>query len=238
MIQKYSWLGMMLAFFVLSGFSVIGQNTVDITVTSLFATNSDPKVVLRTKEILTQEIEKRSNIKLKEVKRIGAGNYIILALEKDISALPSRFKTQLPSVSELKPEGYHLQVIPQENSVLIIGKDARGLLYGAGAFLRKAEISAGKILIGENVTITTSPKYPVRGHQLGYRPKTNSYDAFTAAQFDQYIRELAIFGANSIEIMPPRTDDKPTSIHMKVPAIDMVKAQSRIAQSYGMDVWM
>lgn len=238
MIQKYSWLCMMLAFFVLSGFSVIGQNMVDITVTSLFATNSDPKVVLRTKEILTQEIEKRSNIKLKEVKRIGTGSYIILALEKDISTLPARFKTQLPTISDLKPEGYHLQVIPHENSVLIIGKDARGLLYGAGAFLRKAEISAGKILIGENVTITTSPQYPVRGHQLGYRPKTNSYDAFTVAQFDQYIRELAIFGANSIEIMPPRTDDKPTSIHMKIPAIDMVKAQSRIAQSYGMDVWM
>lgn len=236
--QKRIWLCVMLAFLVLPSYSVLAQNSINISETSLFSANSDPKVILRTKEILIQEIEKRSNIKLKEIKRITHGSYIILALEKDISTLPARFKSKLTSLSELKSEGYHLQVIPQENSVVIIGKDARGLMYGAGSLLRKAEISAGKILIGENVTITTSPKYPVRGHQLGYRPKTNSYDAFTAAQFDQYIRELAIFGANSIEIMPPRTDDKPTSIHMKVPAIDMVKAQSSIAQSYGMDVWM
>ncbi len=236
--RKSLWLCAMLACLALTGFQGIGQNTVDISAAALFSTTSDPQVVLRTKEILLQEVEKRSGIQLKEVNRTGNGGYIILALEKDMTRLPARFKNKLSSLPALKAEGYHLHVDVQEQSVVIIGKDARGLLYGTGRFLRKAEISAGKIYIGEKASLTSAPRYALRGHQLGYRPKTNSYDAFTVAQFDQYIRELAIFGANSIEILPPRTDDKPTSGHMKLPAIEMVKEQSRIGKSYGLDVWM
>ena len=59
--------------------------------------------------------------------------------------------------------------------------------------------------------IHSSPKYPLRGHQLGYRPKTNAYDAWTVEMWDQYIRDLAIFGTNAIEIIPPRSDDEPDS---------------------------
>ena len=36
--------------------------------------------------------------------------------------------------------------------------------------------------------------YPLRGHQLGYRPKTNSYDAWTPAMWEQYVRDLVVFG--------------------------------------------
>jgi len=93
-------------------------------------------------------------------------------------------------------------------------------------------------LVPVSATISTTPVYSVRGHQLGYRPKTNSYDAFSVAQFDQYIRELALFGANSIEIVPPRTDDDATSVHMKLDPIKMIAEQSRICKSYGLDVWM
>src|SRR5690606_6054828 len=67
---------------------------------------------------------------------------------------------------------------------------------------------------------------------------TNAYDAWSPEQYDSYIRDLAIFGANSIEIMPPRTDDAFTSVHMKLPANDMMVEQSKICDSYGMDVWM
>jgi hypothetical protein len=56
--------------------------------------------------------------------------------------------------------------------------------------------------------------------------------------FEQYIRELALFGANSIEIVPPRTDDDFTSRHMQLPAIEMIAKQSRIADQFDMDVWI
>ena len=38
--------------------------------------------------------------------------------------------------------------------------------------------------------------------------------------------------------MPPRTDDDPTSVHMKLPAIRMIAEQSRICKEYGLNVWM
>ncbi len=57
-------------------------------------------------------------------------------------------------------------------------------------------------------------------------------------RYDSYIRDLAIFITNSIEIMPPRNDDDFTSVHMKIPAIEMMVHQSRICSDYGLDVWM
>ena len=65
----------------------------------------------------------------------------------------------------------------------------------------------------ERLNLASAPKYPLRGHQLGYRPKTNSYDAWDLPQWERYIRELALFGTNAIELIPPRSDDDADSPH-------------------------
>ena len=84
----------------------------------------------------------------------------------------------------------------------------------------------------------TAPRLRLRGHQLGYRPKVNAYDAFTVDMFDQYIRDLAIFGTNSIELIPPRSDDADDSPHFPLPKIEMMEEVSRICDRYGLDVWI
>ena len=86
--------------------------------------------------------------------------------------------------------------------------------------------------------LSTTPRTPLRGHQLGYRPKTNSYDGWTVAMWDQYIRDLAVFGTNAIELIPPRSDDDADSPHFTLPPIEMMTAMSRIADAYGLDVWI
>lgn len=194
----------------------------------------------KTKIVLREEVKKRSGILLKEVRQLSTKKEgsIILTLEEQAKKLPASYREGLAALPEINQEGYKIWANPKTNSVVIMGKDARGLLYGVGHFLKKSTLSAGKIRFNTSESIASSPQYRIRGHQLGYRPKTNSYDAFSIAQFDQYIRELAIFGANSIEILPPRTDDHLTSQHMKVPAMTMNKEQSRIAKDYGLDVWM
>lgn len=213
---------------------------IDLSGAKLYSAVTEKSKLKRTQEVLTGEIASRTSITLPSATRLqpGAGPYIILALEDDVFQLPEALRKQYLSLPSLQKEGFKLFVNEQLKAAVIVGKDERGLLYGVGRFLRKAELAPRSIVLRENFAIATSPRYPIRGHQLGYRPKTNSYDAFTVAQFDQYIRDLALFGANSIEIMPPRTDDDFTSRHMKLPAIDMVKEQSRIAASYGLDVWM
>jgi len=78
----------------------------------------------------------------------------------------------------------------------------------------------------------------LRGHQLGYRPKTNSYDAWDVTRWEQYIRDLVVFGCNAIELIPPRSDDDATSPHFPLPPMEMMVAMSRLADEYGLDVWV
>ncbi|MET7254914.1 hypothetical protein [Dyadobacter fermentans] len=211
------------------------SQSIDLSKSQIFSPG-DKATLLRSIEVLQNEVEKRTGIKLPVAKKLPkSGNVILIVSESELGKLPEPYRNAVSAVPELKSEGFKL-VAGSSNTLIIAGKDARGILYGVGRFLRKAEMTRGKLLVDGRLAISTSPRYPMRGHQLGYRPKTNAYDAFTVAGFDQYIRELALFGANTIEILPPRTDDDATSPHMKIPAAQMIVEQSRICKSYGLDV--
>lgn len=215
--------------------SIAFSQSLDLSQSQIFSP-SDKATLLRSIEVLQNEVEKRTGIKLPVAKKLPkTANVILIALESDLSKLPEPYRNAVSTLPELKSEGFKLVTGPS-NTIIIAGKDARGILYGVGRFLRKAEMSRGKLQVNARLAISTSPRYPMRGHQLGYRPKTNAYDAFSVAGFDQYIRELALFGANTIEILPPRTDDDATSRHMKISAAQMIIEQSRICKSYGLDV--
>src|SRR5205085_1968955 len=103
-------------------------------------------------------------------------------------------------------EGYRLWTHLENGrtTVAVIGNDARGVLFGVGRLLRTMELSRRKAILADGVRIATAPQVPLRGHQLGYRPKTNSFDGWTLPMWEQYIRDLAIFGTNAIELIPPR----------------------------------
>jgi len=190
-------------------------------------------------QVLQEEIKIRSELSLSVInkKTTGDKNVILVGVEERMGQLPETWKTSISKLPVTGKDGYKI-VMPDNKTVIIAGHDERGTLYGVGKLLRKMEIHSGSILIPDDLNISSTPTYPIRGHQLGYRPKTNAYDAWSVAQYERYIRDLAIFGVNSIEIMPPRTDDDATSVNMKLPAIDMIVEQSRICKSYGLDVWM
>jgi hypothetical protein len=137
-------------------------------------------------------------------------------------------------------EGYRLKTGRQggRTVVTITGNDARGVLYGAGALLRALEIYREKVVLPRELDISTAPRLALRGHQLGYRPKTNAYDGWNVAMWEQYIRDLAVFGTNAIELIPPRSDDDPDSPHFPLPQDRMMREMSRIANGYGMNVWV
>jgi hypothetical protein len=133
-------------------------------------------------------------------------------------------------------EGYHIEV--RGNAVRVAGNDARGVLFGIGRLLRELRMERGAINIPDGWSETSAPKYRLRGHQLGYRPKTNSYDGWSVPVWEQYIRDLAVFGANSIELIPPRSDDDADSPHFPLPPMRMMTEMSRLADEYGLDVWI
>jgi hypothetical protein len=120
--------------------------------------------------------------------------------------------------------------------VTVRGADDRGVIFGTGYLLRQFHMDRQQLEIEANLNIQSKPQYAVRGHQLGYRPKSNTYDAWTVPMWEQYIRELAIFGTNTIEVIPPRSDDAADSPHFPLPQIDMMAEMSRIANDYGVNV--
>jgi hypothetical protein len=56
--------------------------------------------------------------------------------------------------------------------------------------------------------------------------------------WDQYIRELAIFGTNAVELIPPRSDDDPDSPHFPIPQMPMMIEMSKSLAKYGLDCWI
>ena len=123
--------------------------------------------------------------------------------------------------------------------IAVCGADERGLLFGAGKLLRLIVFARQHAQVDANLLkISSSPRYPLRGHQLGYRPKTNAYDGWTVEMWEQYIRDLAVFGTNAIELIPPRSDDLPDSPQFPLPPAQMMVEMSRLADNYGLDVWV
>jgi hypothetical protein len=139
-----------------------------------------------------------------------------------------------------KPEGYSIWI--QGNVapplVFVAGNDSRGVLFGIGRLLRMMEMGKQKVRLPTNINLKTEPHYSLRGHQLGYRPKTNSFDGWSLPIWEQYYRDLIVFGTNAIELIPPRSDDAADSPHFPLPPLEMMTGMSRLADQYGLDVWI
>lgn len=133
-------------------------------------------------------------------------------------------------------DGYAIEA--DDRSVVVTGNDGRGLLYGVGRLLRELRTDRDRVECPSPWSLVTAPVDPIRGHQLGYRPKTNSYDGWTKSMWLRYIQDLAIFGANAVELIPPVSDDAPDSPHFPTPQMEMMVAMSRMLKDYGMGVWV
>ena len=134
-------------------------------------------------------------------------------------------------------EGFAVVSLPWGGiSVTIIaGNDTRGELFGAGWVLRQMRFAGGTATIPTLLRTFQAPEKPVRGHQIGYRFKNNTYDAWTLAQFEQGIRDLAIFGTNTIQLIAPKSDDALTSPLYPAPALDTVLGISALLKKYGLN---
>ncbi len=119
--------------------------------------------------------------------------------------------------------------------VIVAGSDTRGELFGAGWLLRHTNFAGASPQLPQHLRIFEFPEKPVRGHQIGYRFKNNTYDAWTLAEFEQGIRDLAIFGTNTIQLIAPVSDDAPSSPLFPAPALETLIGISKILAKYGLD---
>jgi hypothetical protein len=194
-------------------------------------------------DLLLDEVELRTGIRW-EVATEWPGNDRAVIAVGDLSNLnnfaAAYSEPILAEAKNISAEGYSIRAFDDRAApaVIIAGHDDRGVLFGVGRLLRALRMADGKIELADRFQVTSSPRYPLRGHQLGYRPKTNSYDAWDLPQWEQYYRDLIVFGTNAVELVPPRTDDAATSPHFPRPQLEMVAGMSQIADDYDLDVWI
>jgi hypothetical protein len=189
-------------------------------------------------DLLLDEVFKRTQIRWQVGHAWPEGAEAAVAVGPAVSLanFAGKFAEALRAEPTGKAEGFRIR--GQGPHVAVVGNDARGVLFGIGYLLRHMHLNPGKVTLDDDLNVTSAPAYPLRGHQLGYRPKTNSYDAWDLAQWEQYYRDLAVFGCNAIELVPPRTDDDASSPHFPLPPLEMMVGMSRLADTYGLDVWI
>ncbi len=84
----------------------------------------------------------------------------------------------------------------KKGSIRIIGNDERGVLYGAGKFLRTSNYSGDGFAAGK-WRGSSVPEKPVRGMYLATH-FYNYYQAAPVAEVQRYIEDLALWGVNTI----------------------------------------
>lgn len=181
-------------------------------------------VLENTARVLAEEVEKRTGIQWRKVNRAPrSGAHVIIRLAKP---------------GELAPEGYRITLDERRGGARLVieSADVRASLYGAGHILRKSNWNKGRFLVPAAIETETAPKYPLRGHQLGYRHRGNPFSAWDRDQYEQYIRELALFGANAIENIP-NYGGEASPLHV-MSRHDMNVKISEITKQYDLEFWM
>ena len=214
---------------------------IDLSNAKIVVLNPKKKIQANAADMLRDEIEKRTRIRLDIASKmpskttpaivIGTAKY----LSRKVCAPPAGL-----SVPK-KADAYAVWVDTSKRkavTVCLAGYDDRGALYATGRLLRLLKMSRDKVEVDVGVKIATAPRWGLRGHQLGYRAKTNSYDAWTIEIWEQYYRDMVVFGMNALELIPPKSDDDDDSPHLPLPQMEMMVEMSQLADDYGLDVWI
>ena len=214
---------------------VFGAASIDLSQAKIVVLNPRSKILSKAADMLGDEIEKRTRISLDIVTDMPNENKaaIIIGTTRDLPKPPAGLR--LPQ----KADAYAIWV---DNSkavrVYLAGYDDRGALYAAGRLLRLLDMGRDELKLDGGVNLATAPKYALRGHQLGYRPKVNTYDGWDIKFWEQYYRDMIVFGMNAIELIPPVSDDAKDSPHFPKPPLEMMSAMSQLADDYGLEVWI
>ncbi len=184
-------------------------------------------VVNKAAEMLQEELAARTGITLSIAAQAPeTGSTILLGTAQTVPGV---------DVPE-KPEAYGIALAG--NTVKLVGRDVRGALFAAGRLIRLARTGPGTISLELARPIATAPDVAYRAHQLGYRNTANTYDAWSIETYEQYIRDMILFGCNGVELIPkldPEAKDGPV---MAMPMREMNVQLSALLQAYGIDLWL
>lgn len=150
------------------------------------------------------------------------------------AALPAKLRGRWRRPTGLGREGFAIRRV---GPVTVVTADAtRGLVYGAGWVLRHLDVAGGTARLTVKRPVDQRPAYATRLTQIGYRPKNNSYDAWTLAMFQRRIEDFALWGASGVQIIAPVSDDDATGPLFPAPPRETLAGISTITHRLGLDV--
>ena len=141
---------------------------------------------------------------------------------------------ELKLVDESDSEDFHIE--QDGKKITVTAHRLRSLIYGYSMLLRKSVVRDGELVLTKDISGDYSPYMPVRGHQLSYTDMNNTYEAWDEKQYERYIRELMMFGMNTVEGCLGK-DEKPTKL-MKYSFEEITKLKSAICQRLDIDFSM
>jgi len=221
--------------------TAVSAEQINLSNAKIVVLNPKKKIMANAADMLADEIDKRTRIGLDVVSKMPAKDEvaIVIGTAKDLAK-----KSYKPMAGFEVPQKVDAYAVWTDTSkrraatVCTAGYDDRGTLFAVGRLLRILDMGRDSLKLDTDIRISTAPAYSLRGHQLGYRPKTNSYDGWTLAMWEQYYRDMIVFGTNAIELIPPASDDAEDSPHFPKPKLEMMVDMSQLAADYGLDVWI
>lgn len=204
--------------------SVSGITNADFSNAKVLLLEDSNQVVLKSGQVLVEEIQKRTQLNLEIINTRFCFNEstptIIVGTEDRISRFDDSFKLQLKLLSTTQKDGFKILSIKDKNILIIAGNDARGCLYGVGKFLRSVNLNTNLLQVDQEFNISSSPESLIRGQGVHiHRGGINK--PWGLIEFDRYVRDLVLFGTNVIEL-----------------ATDITPEQVNICKSYGLEVWI
>lgn len=211
---------------------------IDITSAVILITDFDDEFDKKVRDVFRERLFAKSGVRIRDSK---THNKVTLCFLNENHPYSADLNELFSDIKRPGREGFRIRFVNSgdKTEIYVLGRDARGEFYGMARLLRKAETENGRVFLDEKLDgMSLTPQYPLRGHQLGYRDKNNTYSAWTIRDFEKYIEDMALFGANSIELLPPKTDDRLYSSTFVENPMHLMVEVSKIIHSYRMDTWL
>jgi len=133
---------------------------------------------------------------------------------------------------EKLPDDDVFEISVNDREIVFRAKGIRGFIYAIGLFLRKTRFTSGEMTLVSDISGVHAPAKKIRGHQLGYRPSSNTYDKWDETEFERYMLELMFFGMNTVELIPFAEQNE----LMKYSSEEMTVLLSKKAKALGLNI--
>jgi hypothetical protein len=227
---------------ILASVAAIAADDVDVVDLrqAVIVAGDDGTVIRTAQRMLTEEVAQRTGITLRSsATSAGATTATILLCRVDRAPAHVREFVEAMNVPE-HAEGFAIAIDSSGTApnIVLAGREERGVLFAAGRLLLRLRMNSNQLELPAEYRIATAPRYPHRGHQIGFRNLSHCYDAWTAETYEQYMRELAVFGANAFETTSFSDPDLRDGPHAKLTRGEMASAWCRICADYGFSFWL